>query len=192
MVRTARSKQERVDCQVNAGSLRVGAWITGTSATVLLAYGAMANSVIGRSFGFAASAICALIAVHSIVASLDRRTLLSIGPAGIMYRHFSSKTIPWQDITAVTYYRHTISSMHLTSLDVVCFSVANLAAYPKSPLRWLSRHLQRASGRPPITIQLWFVEASSKQIVDAIRRNWHGRVDEVLLGASYGSKRPRT
>lgn len=176
--------QETIEFRANARNVRVPAWIAGPGGMLLLAYGTVTNSTIGQGAGLLASVLCAFIAVHSILASLDKRALLSIGPAGLMYRHFSPKTIPWPEITAVAYYRYAIASVHAASLDTVCFSVANLAMYPSGPLRWFSRYLQRVSGRPPIAIQPWFIDATSKQIVQAIRAHWRGRVDEFVLGAS--------
>ena len=189
MARAARRPREAVAFRANVGHVRSTAWIAGPGAMVFLAYSAMTISTIGRVAGVAASALCALIAVHSIIASLDRRVLLSIGPEGLMYRYFSTRTITWPEITAVVCYRHAVASVYVSSLETVCFSVANLDDFPRGPLRSVSRYLQRVLGRPPITIQPWFTEATSEQIVEAIRTHWGGRVDVLVLGASAPSPR---
>ncbi|MEQ1864100.1 MAG: hypothetical protein ABL996_05545 [Micropepsaceae bacterium] len=191
MVRAARRPKEAVAFRANARHVRVTAWIAGPGAMVFLAYSAVTTSTIGWVAGIAASALWALIAVHSIIASLDRRVLLSIGPEGLMYRYFSTKTITWSEIVAVACYRHVIATVHVSSLDTVCFSVANLDNFPRGPLRSVSRYLQRVSGRPRITIQPWFTDATSEQIVDAIRAHWRGNVDVLVLGASASNRRPR-
>ncbi len=189
MVRAARRPRETVEFRVNARGVRVTAWIAGPGAMLFLAYSAITISTIGRVAGLVASMLCALIAAHSIIASRDRRVLLSIGPEGLMYRHFSTKTITWAEITVVACYRYAIASVRASSLDTVCFSVANLASYPRGPLRSLSRYLQRVSGRPSITIQPWITDATSDQIVEAVRAHWRGRVEEFVLDARLPSRR---
>jgi len=191
MVRAVRSRQKVVEFRANARNLRVGAWIAGPIAMLLLAYSAVTNSTIGWGAGLVASIFCGLLAVHSLIASRDRRVVLSIGPDGLMYRHFSTKTIAWAEITAVVYYRYMIASAHQSSLDTVCLSVSNFAAYPRGPIRWFFHYLQHISGRPPIAIQPWFIEATSEQVVEAVRAHWRGRVEEFVLGASASNGRRR-
>jgi len=179
--RTAKSNRaapsrQTLELRGQAPYARATVLIAGIASPLLLAYCVVTSSPSGRLVGFIAAALCALAVVRSIFAMRDKRAQLAIGPAGLMYRNFSTKTIEWREITTVAVFRYIIGSSRRRSLDAINFAVADFARYPGSPFRSLWHYLQKMAGRPPIVIQPWFIDATTEQIVDAIQSHWRGKI----------------
>lgn len=168
----------------NARNARTSAALVGSMCLLFLMAGAVSPDPIARWFGFGMSALCALLTVPVAIAALDKRVQLSIGPGGLLYRRFSSRTVPWSEIRAVVIIRtqrywvqlNKRDFRHERQSDTINISVADLGSYPGGPGRWLSRAVKGLAGHPPIAIQTWFIDATTDQIAAAIRAHWPGDV----------------
>jgi hypothetical protein len=109
---------------------------------------------------------------------------LRIGPDGLLYPPLHPEPIPWSDITDVRVQRGTHwdrvaqESAPEPAGDVISFDVRDPDRYKGGYFIGLARNLAGGMGYAPIVLNRPYIDATSQQILDAIRLYWRGTIPE--------------
>lgn len=124
-----------------------------------------------------------------IVANSLREVLLPgpalrIGPDGLLYPPLHPEPIPWSDITEVRvqrgshFNRVTLASEPEPAGDLISFDVSDPKLYKGGYFVGLARNMAAGMGYAPIVLNRPYIDATSTQILDAIRLYWRGAIPE--------------
>lgn len=149
------------------------------------------------SLGFAGLALWSLAPSARLLG--DARPVLVVSAEGLLYRPFAPHAAPWSEITAVAFVRGysrfvawgRVSWKRQTASDQINFDVADLSRYPNSVGRRITRALQRLGKAPPISVQLWLLDADGEAICAEIAKHWPGKISVIeqrLDDASRGGQ----
>jgi hypothetical protein len=127
----------------------------------------------------------AAIAVYLVRVTQDRRTILSIGPDGLLYAPFSARIVPWPEIVTVAIVRGERSG---SRMDQLAFSLRSYEKY-SGALRDVLRTFNAFGGKPGVACYVWLLDgAAVDDIARAIQAHWSGTIQEMrLTGAAYES-----
>jgi hypothetical protein len=113
----------------------------------------------------------------SRVKNWRRGVCLKIGHAGLTYRPLAQKTVPWPEITEILALRAYVDHERQPDWDRICFSVVDETRYPWTPIKAISRWINRARGLPAIVIPLRSLAgAQLDATVQAIEAHWGRKV----------------
>ena len=108
--------------------------------------------------------LCALIYARAI---FDRRAQLVIGPNGILWRKWSTKEIPWSEVTAIEVNQILLS-------EFICIFVRDRKRVPGTGLEKFAAPINRLMQNGDISIPLFGLDTRKDAILAAIDRNLKG------------------
>lgn len=141
----------------------------------------------GSWAGVAFALVCGAIAAVSLGRAFDRRPVLSIDGAGLLYAPFSQQRIPWADIAAVAIVRveqrriswGKTSYVRAPHLDTINFSVKDPAAWSTGAAHRVHCKVLALGGLPSVQIDLYNLSGASVEVVvPLVTRHWPGTVEE--------------
>lgn len=130
----------------------------------------------------------AALAVYCVIQTRDRRTILAIGPHGLMFLPFSSRTVPWSEITAVAVVRGVqrgvawgkVHYKASPTMDQVAFELRSYEGY-SGAVRGAFRSLQAFGGKPGVGCYVWQLEGGNvDEIARAIHAYWSGTIQDMV------------
>jgi hypothetical protein len=151
-------------------------------------------------FGAVMAILVAGIGVRTLVLANSGRPVLTVGPEGLCYARFSSRTVPWSEITEVAVVRgvqrgvawgkvyYKLSPMS----DEIDFSVRSYDGY-SGALRNALRGLRTSFGAPGVQCFVWHLDgAPVDDVARAIRAHWQGAIQDMTPREGRFEKTPWT
>lgn len=151
-------------------------------------------------FGAVMAILAAGVGVHTLIYANSNRPVLTIGPEGLCYARFSSRTVPWSEITEVAVVRGVrrgvawgkVYYKPAPSTDEISFSLRSYDGYTGA-LRNALRGLRTMFGALGVQCYVGQLEgASADDVARAIQVHWRGTIQDMVPIEGRFNKTPWT
>jgi hypothetical protein len=138
-------------------------------------------------FGAVMAILAAGIGVQTLFFAYSTRPVLTIGPEGLRYARFSSRTVPWSEITEVAVVRGAVRGVAWgkvyykpsPTMDEIAFSLRSYDGY-SGALRNALRGLHTMFGIPGVRCNVAQLDGpSTDDVARAIRAHWQGAIKDM-------------
>jgi hypothetical protein len=151
---------------------------------VALVFGVLA---VTHWFGAVMALIAVAVALHSLILAGNTKPVLTIGPEGLHYARFSSRTVPWSEISEVAVIRGVqraaawgkVAYKPSPMSDEITFTLKSYDRY-SGPLRNALRGLRATVGQPGVQCYVWHLGASVDDVARAIQAHWQGTIEDKV------------
>jgi hypothetical protein len=151
-------------------------------------------------FGAVMALFAAGVGVYTLILAQSDRPVLTIGPEGLRYARFSSRTVPWSEITEVAVVRGVQRGVawgkaHYKpspTMDEINFSLRSYDGY-SGALRNALRGLRTMFGLPGVQCLVAYLDGPSvDDVARAIQSHWQGTIQDMVAIEGRFSKTPWT
>lgn len=151
-------------------------------------------------FGAVMAILAAGAGVQTLIYANSNRPVLTIGPDGLRYARFSSRTVPWSEITEVAVVRGVrrgvawgkVYYKPAPSTDEISFSLRSYDGYTGA-LRNALRGLRTMFGALGVQCYVGQLEgASADDVARAIQVHWRGTIQDMVPIEGRFNKTPWT
>lgn len=151
-------------------------------------------------FGAVMAILVAALAVQTLIYANSTSPVLTISPEGLRFARFSSRTIPWREITEVAVVRGVQRGVAWgkayykpsPTMDEINFSLKDYDGY-SGALRNAVRGLRTSFGVPGVQCNVWLLEgAPVDDVAAAIHAHWNGQIQDITPIEGRFEKTPWT
>lgn len=151
-------------------------------------------------FGAALALVAAAVGVHTLILSTSTSPVLTIGPDGLRYARFSSRTVPWSEIAEVAVVRGVQRGVAWGKVfhkptpitDEITFALTNYDGY-SGALRNALRGLHTMQGVLGVRCVVSHLDgAAVDDIARAIHKHWKGQIQDMTPIEGHFQKTPWT
>jgi len=151
-------------------------------------------------FGAVLALIAVSVGVYTLILAGGSKPVLTIGPDGLFFARFSSRTVPWSAITEVAVVRGVQRGVawgkayasSSPQIDEITFSLRSYDDY-SGALRNALRGLHTMFGMPGVRCNVWNLEgAPVDDVARAIHAHWPGVIQDLVPRNGRFEKTPWT
>ena len=138
-------------------------------------------------FGALMAILTAALGVYTLILARSTSPVLTIGPEGLRYAPFSSRTVPWSEIAEVAVVRGGVRGLAWGKvyykpspmMDEINFSLSNYDGY-SGALRNAVRGIRTMFGPPGVQCYVVQLDGpSADDIARAIQAHWMGEIQDL-------------
>lgn len=138
-------------------------------------------------FGAVLALVAAALGVHTLIIANNTSPVLTIGPDGLRYTRFSSRTVPWSDIAEVAIVRGVRRGVAWGKVfykptpitDELTFALTNYDGY-SGALRNALRGLHTMQGLLGVRCVVSHLDgATVDDVARAIHAHWKGQIQDM-------------
>lgn len=138
--------------------------------------------------------------VHSLIVANDPKPVLTVGPEGLRFARFSTKTVPWREIAEVAVVRGMqrtvawgkVSYKPAPAMDEINFELKDYFGY-SGAIRNALRSLRTQFGVPGVQLYVVHLDRpTADEIARAIHAHWKGTIQDLTPLEGRFAKSPWT